>query len=90
MRGSPHLHALILTSDCPDLTNDTKEAYIDKHVQAYLPDRETDPELYDWVKPTRHIIIVKPAESTRTLHVDLISDNFLQRKQLLLIHYLKT
>ena len=50
MRGSPYLHALIWTSDCPDLTNDTKEAYIDKHVQAYLPDRETDPELYDWVK----------------------------------------
>ena len=53
MRGSPHLHALIWTSDCPDLTNDTKDAYIDyidKHVQAYLPDRETDPELYDLVK----------------------------------------
>ena len=46
MRGSPHLHALIWTSDCPDLTNDTKDAYIDyidQHVQAYLPDKETDP-----------------------------------------------
>ena len=40
MRGSPHLHALIWTSDCPDLTNDTKDAYIDKHVQAYLPDKQ--------------------------------------------------
>jgi hypothetical protein len=29
MRGSPHLHALIWTSDCPHLTNDTKDAYID-------------------------------------------------------------
>jgi hypothetical protein len=50
MRGSPHLHALIWTSDCPELTNDTKNAYIDyidRHVQAYLPDKETDPELYD-------------------------------------------
>ena len=53
MRGSPHLHALIWTSDCPKLTNDTKDeyiAYIDQHVQAYLPDKETDPQLYDLVK----------------------------------------
>ena len=53
MRGSPHLHALIWTSDCPDLTNDTKDAYIDyidQHVQAYLPDKETEPQLYDLVK----------------------------------------
>ena len=51
--GSPHLHALIWTSDCPELTNDTKDAYIDyidRHVQAYLPDRETDLQLYDFVK----------------------------------------
>ena len=37
MRGSPHLHALIWASDCPKLTSDNKEAYvefIDKHVQA--------------------------------------------------------
>ncbi len=53
MRGSPHLHALIWTSDCPELTRDTKDAYInyiDQHVQAYLPDKETDPQLYDLVK----------------------------------------
>ncbi len=53
MRGSPHLHALIWTSDCPELTNDTKDAYIDyidQHLQAYLPDKETDPQLYDLVK----------------------------------------
>ena len=38
---------------CPELTNDTKDAYIDyvdQHVQAYLPDKETDPPLYDLVK----------------------------------------
>ena len=28
MRGSPHLHALIWTSDCPKLTPDTEEAYV--------------------------------------------------------------
>ena len=53
MRGSPHLHALIWTSDCPMLTHDTKQEYIeyiDKHVQAYLPDKDKDLELYELVK----------------------------------------
>ena len=53
MRGSPHLHALIWTSDCPELTNNTKDTYIDyidQHVHAYLPDKEIDPQLYDLVK----------------------------------------
>ena len=53
MRGSPHLHALIWTSDCPKLTDDNKQAYIDyidKHVQAYLPSEEDDPELHNLVK----------------------------------------
>lgn len=53
MRGSPHLHALIWTDDCPKLTKETKQEYIDyvdQHVQAYLPDRDTDPELYELVK----------------------------------------
>jgi len=52
MRGSPHLHALIWTSDCPKLTSDTMDeyiTYIDKHVQAYLPNKETDPELHELV-----------------------------------------
>ena len=49
-RGSPHLHALIWTSDCPKLTNDAYINYIDQHVQAYLPAKETDPRLYDLVK----------------------------------------
>ena len=40
MRGSPHLHALIYTYI----------DYIDKHVQAYLPDEEPDPQLYDLAK----------------------------------------
>ena len=41
MRRSPHLHALIWTTDCPKLTRETKQDYInfiDTHVQAYLPD----------------------------------------------------
>ena len=47
MRGYPHSHALIWTSDCPKLRPDNKEAYvefIDKHVQAYLPNKETETE----------------------------------------------
>lgn len=52
MRGSPHLHALVWTSDCPKLTHETKQDYIDfidTHVQAYLPDIKTDRELYELV-----------------------------------------
>jgi len=52
MRGSPHLHALLWTVDCPKLTSETKEAYvefIDKHVQAYLPNKDDHPELLDLV-----------------------------------------
>ena len=53
MRGSPHLHALIWTSDCPKLSQDTKQDYIDyvdQHVQAYLPDKDKDLDLYELVK----------------------------------------
>ena len=53
MRGSPHLHALIWTSDCPKLTHDTKDAYvayIDQHVHAHLPDKEIDPDLHELVR----------------------------------------
>ena len=53
MRGSPHLHALIWTADCPKLTCDTKYAYvefIDEHVQANLPSEKDEPELHELVK----------------------------------------
>ena len=53
MRGSPHLHALIWTSDCPKLTSETKEDYIDyidQRVHAYLPNEDQDPELHELVK----------------------------------------
>ena len=52
MRGSPHLHALIWTSDCPTLTDDNIEAYtefVDKHVQAYLPNKDADSKLHELV-----------------------------------------
>ena len=38
MRGSPHLHALIWTSDCPKLTSEKRQAnteFVDKHYQAF-------------------------------------------------------
>lgn len=53
MRGSPHLHALIWTSDCPKLTHENKQDYIefiDKHVHAYIPNRETHPQLHELVE----------------------------------------
>lgn len=56
MRGSPHLHSLIWTSDCPKPTHDNKQAYIDyidQHVQAYLPIEEDDPDLHELVKTSK-------------------------------------
>ena len=53
MRGSPYLHALIWASDCPELSHESKDDYIqfvNDHVQAYLPDKETDPGLYELVE----------------------------------------
>ena len=52
MRGSPHLHSLIWTSDCPELKDGSEEAYIryiDEHVQGSLPNRENDCEFHDLV-----------------------------------------
>ena len=52
MRGSPHLHALICTSDCSKLTSENSQAYrefVDKHVQAYLPNKDTEPVLHELV-----------------------------------------
>ena len=52
MRVSPHLHALIWTSDCPRLDSDNKSTYIDyidRHVQAFVPSKEEDYELYELV-----------------------------------------
>ena len=45
MRGSPHVRSPIWMVGCHKLSQDTKEAYlifIDKHVQAYLPDKDKD------------------------------------------------
>ncbi|XP_028408493.1 uncharacterized protein LOC114531049 [Dendronephthya gigantea] len=53
MRGSPHLHALVWTSDCPKLTSESKDAYvafIDEHVQANLPNKQDELELHELVK----------------------------------------
>ena len=52
LRGSPHLHALVWTADCPKLSNETIPAYtkfVDKHVHAYLPNVDTEPELHKLV-----------------------------------------
>ena len=53
MRGSPHLHSLIWTSDCPELKDGSEEAYIryiDDHVQGNLQNRENDSKFHDLVK----------------------------------------
>ena len=57
MRGSPHLHQC--TADCPKLTCDTKDAYlefIDEHVQANLPSENDEPELHELVKKSNTVV----------------------------------
>ena len=84
MRGSPHLHTLIWTSDCPYLTDDNKQAYIDyidQHVQAYMPSEEDDPELHNLVKTYQKHTIQDPAENIKTFSVDSILVSFLQIQQ---------
>ena len=53
MRGSPHLHALILKTDCLKLIYETENAYlefIDEHVHANLPNETNESELCQLVK----------------------------------------
>ena len=85
MRGSPRLHALIWTEDCPKLTSETKEAYveyIDKHVQAYLPNKEDDPELHDVVNFYQKHTHSKTCKKTRKSNVDLTLASSSQIEQL--------
>ena len=81
---SPHLHALIWTSNCPYLTDDNKQAYIDyidQHVQAYMPSEEDDPELHNLVKTYQKHTIQDPAENIKTFSVDSILVSFSQIQQ---------
>ena len=36
MKGSPHLHALTWTEDCPKLTSENKEAFIIEYIDKYV------------------------------------------------------
>ena len=52
-RGSPHAHCFIWVKDSPLLTEETTDSFvefIDQHVQAYLPDPISEPELHQLVK----------------------------------------
>ena len=85
MRGSPHLHATIWTSDCPKLTHETKQGYInfiDTHVQANLPDIKIDSELHELVATYQKHNHSKVAESTGMFLAGLILASFSQRQQL--------
>ena len=52
-RGSPHAHCFIWVKDFPLLTEETTDSFvefIDQHVQAYLSDPISEPELHQLVK----------------------------------------
>ena len=49
LRGFPYLYALIWTSDCPEFTSENSQSYteiVDRHVQAYLPNKDTEAVLH--------------------------------------------
>ena len=86
MRGSPHLHASIWTSDCPKLTHETKQEYIDfidNHVQAYLNHMKKQTlNCMNWLQPIKSIITQRLVESIKILLVGLILGSFSPRRQL--------
>ena len=90
--GSPHLHALICTSDCPELSKDTKNVYIDYvHQHNNKHTSRTKKQIHNfmtWWKHTRHTITVKLVKSITMFHVDLILDSYLLTKPLLLNHWI--
>ena len=53
VRGSPHVHCFLWVANAPVLTLKNKEEYegfVDQIVNAFLPDRNENPELHDLVK----------------------------------------
>ena len=52
-RGSPHIHSFLWVIDAPILTKETKNEYlnyIDHIIKVELPDKDSDPELYEMVR----------------------------------------
>jgi len=88
MRGSLHLNALIWTEDCPKLTSETKEyyiEYIDKHVQAYCtyPTKMMTLNYMIWLTSTKNILIPKLVEKfQKSSNVDLTLANSSQIESL--------
>ena len=71
MRGSPHAHIFLLTNNCPPLTTQTKQEYIeyiDGHVQAYLPDEQSDPAVHSMVKLYQKHSNSKTCRKYKNLH----------------------
>ena len=82
MRGSPHLHALVWTADCPKLSHETIPAYT-KFVdmltfQMWILNLSST----NWLQLTRNILTLKHAENIEIYHVDLILVNSSQTEQL--------
>ena len=90
MRGSPHLHSLIWTSDCPELTPGNEETYvryIEKHVQAHLPERENEPEFYELVSMYQKHNHSRSCKKYKIFLAGLILVSFSLMKQLFQSHY---
>ncbi len=92
MRGSPHLHALIWTSDCPKLTSETKDdyiKYINKYVQANLSDEHRRPKLHQLVKMYQKHNHSKTCRKYKNVSCRFNFGQFLPNKLLWLNHLMK-
>ena len=73
-RGSPHAHCFIWVKNFPLLTDETTDSFvefIDQHVQAYLPDPISEPELHQ-LKCTKLMHTQRLVEDVKTFLADLI------------------
>ena len=74
-RGSPYAHCFIWVKDFPLLTEETTDSFvefIDHHVQAYLPDPISEPELHQLVKCTKVMHTQRLVEDIKTFLADLM------------------
>ena len=53
IRGSPHIHSFIWIIGAPNLSSENIDEYtewVDRHINAHLPEKDSHPELYELVK----------------------------------------
>ena len=83
-RGSPHVHSFIWILDPPSIQDEASYInFIEKTINAQLPDPQNDPELLSYLRHTKFMLILEFAGNTTRMNVAFSMVDFLQRRQLL-------